>query len=399
MEELKTHTENGFINLGKIKVKNKSHILDSTKKIYDLLLSLSYNSYKATIMSSLFSQLLKHIVKNDRNIDIQLGIQGVEVPCFFIQLLLPKEIDINTIDELNMVFDKVEAAINKYDVPYVLMEKQLVDPGVHINKDFITSTIKKIEIKSQEELFEKLVLSNKNLESSLNKTKEVNEELETFSYSVSHDLRAPLRHMMGFATLLKKHLASEKEDEKTVRFLGNIIESSKRMGRLIDDLLSFSRTGSASMVLKDINLNKIIKDVKSELSKETENRIIDWKIHNLPNAVGDYNLIRIVFQNLISNSIKYSSKKSSAEIEVGYTGNKMDDTVYYVRDNGAGFDMKYVDKLFGIFSRLHRTDEFEGTGIGLANVRRIITRHNGKIWAEAEKGKGATFYFTLQETN
>ncbi len=397
MTEPETHIDNGIIHLGKIKVHDKQQVLSCRKKIYQLLLSLSFNSYKATLMASLFSQMTKHIISQKNDISIQLGIEQRESPYFFIQFLLTKEMDIQAISGLNTVFDQVKESTTEYNAPCITLEKKLHNTKAYLGKGFVEEAVQKVEIRSQEELYEELVLSNKNLEESLIKIEEVNDELEAFSYSVSHDLRAPLRHMVGFAELLKKHLATE--DEKTLRFLNNILESSKRMGRLIDDLLSFSRTGRAEMKPRAINIQQIVEDVRTELSGETENRKIEWKIDVLPNAIGDHNLIRQVYQNLISNAIKYSGKKSAALIEIGCIHYQKEDDVYFVKDNGAGFDMQYIDKLFGIFSRLHRTDEFEGTGIGLANVRRIVHRHKGRVWAEAMEGQGATFYFTLPDTN
>lgn len=397
MTEPETRIDNGIIHLGKIKVRDKQQVLSCRKKIYQLLLSLSFNSYKATLMASLFSQMTKHIISQKNDISIQLGIEQRESPYFFIQFLLTKEMDIQAISGLNTVFDQVKESTTEYNAPCITLEKKLHNTKAYLGKGFVEEAVQKVEIRSQEELYEELVLSNKNLEESLIKIEEVNDELEAFSYSVSHDLRAPLRHMVGFAELLKKHLATE--DEKTLRFLNNILESSKRMGRLIDDLLSFSRTGRAEMKPRAINIQQIVEDVRTELSGETENRKIEWKIDVLPNAIGDHNLIRQVYQNLISNAIKYSGKKSAALIEIGCIHYQKEDDVYFVKDNGAGFDMQYIDKLFGIFSRLHRTDEFEGTGIGLANVRRIVHRHKGRVWAEAMEGQGATFYFTLPDTN
>ncbi|HTB85781.1 MAG TPA: response regulator [Candidatus Sulfotelmatobacter sp.] len=220
-----------------------------------------------------------------------------------------------------------------------------------------------------------------------------NKELEAFSYSVSHDLRAPLRHIGGFAEVLEQSETSLSEKGK--RHLALIISSAKHMGQLIDDLLDFSRNSRAEIRRTEVNLDQLLERVIQEARPETEGRNIAWKISPLPRVWGDQSLLQQVFTNLILNAIKYSRSRAPAEIEVGCTHETAAETVIFFRDNGVGFDMKYADKLFGVFQRLHRQDEFEGTGIGLANVRRIIARHGGRTWAEGKVDGGATFYFTL----
>ncbi len=221
-----------------------------------------------------------------------------------------------------------------------------------------------------------------------------NRELESFSYSVSHDLRAPLRHINGFIEILQeKHISQL--DEKGIRYLKIISDSATKMGVLIDELLDFSRTGRKELKKKALDPNKIIDTVRNELSGEIEGRDITWIIDDLPEIYADPNMLKLVFQNLIHNSLKYTRKKDVAIIQIGYQNSYKNEIEIFIKDNGVGFDMQYADKLFGIFQRLHRTDEFEGTGIGLANTKRIISRHNGRIWCEAELNKGATFYFTL----
>ncbi len=221
-----------------------------------------------------------------------------------------------------------------------------------------------------------------------------NKELEAFSYSVSHDLRAPLRHVSGFVDLLQDHAAASL-DEEGKRYLTVITNASKQMGTLIDDLLSFSRLGRAEMHLVEVNVNHLVTDVLQELTFQTKARNIQWNIAELQLVQADPMLLRAVITNLISNAVKYTGKQDEAIIEIGTVAGQDNETVFYVRDNGAGFDMKYVDKLFGVFQRLHSSKEFEGTGIGLATVRRIITRHGGRTWAEGTVGSGATFYFSL----
>jgi PAS domain S-box-containing protein len=221
-----------------------------------------------------------------------------------------------------------------------------------------------------------------------------NKELEAFAYSVSHDLRAPLRHMVGYAELLQKK-ASSLLDEKSHRYMAMILESAKRMGNLIDDLLAFSRIGRAETQMTLVNLDQLIKEVLGELRQETNDRDILWRIDALPVCRGDRSMLRLVLVNLLSNAIKFTRRQPKAKIEVGCADANKDEIVVFFRDNGAGFDMKYVKKLFGVFQRLHQTDAFEGTGIGLATVQRIIHRHGGRVWAEGAVDQGATFYFSV----
>jgi len=220
-----------------------------------------------------------------------------------------------------------------------------------------------------------------------------NKELEAFSYSVSHDLRAPLRHINGYIELLKKCFPDTLPD-KEKHYLDTITDSAHQMGMLIDDLLQFSRTGQQEMHLTGLDMNDVLREVLQPIRKEPAGRNIDWKIAVLPFVYGDYALIRLAWINLLSNAVKFTIRNPKARIEIGVINDK-DEFVFFVRDNGVGFDMKYAHKLFGVFQRLHSSEEFEGTGIGLANVRRIIAKHGGRTWAEAELDKGAVFYFSL----
>jgi light-regulated signal transduction histidine kinase (bacteriophytochrome) len=221
-----------------------------------------------------------------------------------------------------------------------------------------------------------------------------NKELESFAYSVSHDLRAPLRHIGGYAELLQKQ-ASSLLDDKSHRYVKTILESSKRMGNLIDDLLAFSRIGRAEAKKTVVDLEQLVKEVVAELRQETAGRDIAWKIGALPACYGDRSMLKLVFVNLISNAVKFTHMRTRAEIEIGCVDGKKSEVEVFVRDNGAGFDMQYANKLFGVFQRLHPTEEFEGTGIGLATAQRIIHRHGGKIRADGAVDQGATFYFSL----
>ena len=220
-----------------------------------------------------------------------------------------------------------------------------------------------------------------------------NNELESFAYSVSHDLRAPLRHVVGYSELLQKQ-ASSLLDEKSRRYTGTILESGKRMGNLIDDLLAFSRIGRAETKKTLVSLDQLVKEVVAEIRLDTGGRDIVWKIHSLPVCYGDRSMLRLVIGNLLSNAVKFTRMRAQAEIEIGCADGG-DEVEVFVRDNGAGFDMQYVDKLFGVFQRLHLPEDFEGTGIGLATVRRIIHRHGGEVRAEGSVDQGATLYFSL----
>jgi signal transduction histidine kinase len=224
----------------------------------------------------------------------------------------------------------------------------------------------------------------------------VNKELEAFSYSVSHDLRAPLRHIAGFAGLLQDH-AKATLDEKSQGHLRTITQAAHRMGQLIDDLLAFSRIGRGHLVSRTIHLQDLVREAWLEVTSEqaVARRDIEWQVAEMPDVKGDPAMLRLVMVNLLSNAVKYTAPRSRARVEVGVTCDPDGETVVFVRDNGVGFDMQYVHKLFGVFQRLHSSDEFEGTGIGLANVRRIVHRHGGRVWAEAAVDRGATFYFSL----
>ena len=220
-----------------------------------------------------------------------------------------------------------------------------------------------------------------------------NRELEAFSYSVSHDLRAPLRHIDGFSDMLREECGPALDDSGR-RYLGVISDSVKQMGRLIDDLLEFSKMGRVEMRHTRISMDDMVKEVLGELAGETNGRNIEWDIHSLPGVVGDRSMMKQVWVNLLSNSVKYTRPRDLAKIKISCTQNS-GQLEFYVQDNGVGFDMKYAQKLFGVFQRLHRTEEFEGTGVGLANVQRIISRHGGRTWAQGKVDQGATFHFSL----
>ena len=225
-----------------------------------------------------------------------------------------------------------------------------------------------------------------------------NEELGAFSYSVSHDLRAPLRHVQGFVKLLEIE-AGPALGGKSLEYLTTISQAAKRMGNLIDDLLAFSRIGRAEMQTTEVNLDELVRETLADFQAETQARNIALDIHPLPAVQADRALLRQVLVNLISNAVKFTGTRAEARIEIGSVPGGTGETVIFVRDNGAGFDPQYTDKLFGVFQRLHSQDEFAGTGIGLANVQRIIHRHGGRVWAEGVLDGGATFYFSIPNQN
>jgi len=224
-----------------------------------------------------------------------------------------------------------------------------------------------------------------------------NKELEAFAYSASHDLRAPLRHVAAYAELLQK-TASSVLDERSRRYVANLLESAKKMGTLIDDLLAFSRIGRVETRVTLVSLGELLREVLRDIEPETAGRDIAWKVETLPSVHGDRSMLKVVLFNLIGNAVKFTGSRSHAEIEIGCSDSAGKELTVYVRDNGVGFDMKYANKLFGVFQRLHLSDDFEGTGIGLAIVQRIVARHGGRVWAQGIVDGGATFSFSLPKT-
>ena len=221
-----------------------------------------------------------------------------------------------------------------------------------------------------------------------------NRELEAFAYSVSHDLRAPLRHIDGFLALLVKR-SSSRLDEAGNRYLNKVATAAQTMGVLIDDLLQFSRLGRNEISKSMVDLGNLCEEVRQEFETETSGRRVKWEISLLPEVIADRSMLRLVMANLISNALKFTRQRAEARIEIGHVADEAAGHVIFVRDNGVGFDMQYASKLFNVFQRLHQPDDFEGTGIGLANVRRIIERHGGRVWAEGKEGEGAVFRFSL----
>ncbi len=253
-----------------------------------------------------------------------------------------------------------------------------------------------VDITEEKKMLEELKIYREHLEGLVkertSQLEEANRELESFSYSVSHDLRAPLRHINGFVKLLQRHATTL--DNESKRYLEVVSSSTAEMGTLIDSLLDFSRMGRTELTKHRTDVDSLVSRVISELSPPGGEQKVKWDIGRLPAVEADPNLLRLVFMNLISNAVKYSRGRELPEIAIRHSRKKNED-IFMVKDNGVGFDMNYKDRLFGVFQRLHGQDQFEGIGIGLANVRRIILRHGGRVWAEGEVGKGAAFYFSL----
>jgi light-regulated signal transduction histidine kinase (bacteriophytochrome) len=250
--------------------------------------------------------------------------------------------------------------------------------------------------RSHDELDRKVKERTAELRKANDDLQSVNKELEAFAYSVSHDLRAPLRHIAGFTEVLQKH-SEPVLDDSSRRQIGMIREAANRMDSLVDDLLAFSRIGRAEAQNTNVDLGQTVKSVLAELGPDIQARKITWRVGDLPKCTGDPAMLRLVFTNLISNALKFTRTREQAEIEIDSLNHQPDDVTVFVKDNGVGFDMKYENKLFGVFQRLHSQEAFEGTGIGLATVQRVVHRHGGRVWAEGAVNKGATFYVALPE--
>jgi PAS domain S-box-containing protein len=295
--------------------------------------------------------------------------------------------------EIKMLNDQLE----KHARELIVANKELVFENTEKEKRAAELLIANTELLFQncekEKRATELLNAISDLKFSAVQFEEVNKELESFSYSVSHDLRAPLRAVHGYSKMLKENYEIQLDSEGN-RLVNNIMSNAKKMGQLIDDLLRFSRIGRKDLIKSNIAMFEMVTSVCNELKNELPDRNIEFNIRPMPSALGDNISVKHIWLNLVSNAIKYSRLKEKSIIEIG-SETKENEIIYYIKDNGAGFDMRYVNKLFGVFQRLHSDQEFEGTGVGLALVQRIVLKHGGKVWACGEVDKGATFYFTL----
>jgi len=271
--------------------------------------------------------------------------------------------------------------------------RRRIEEGLRQTRDRL-----QVEVEQRTQREEDIRRLNRELQKRAVELEASNKELESFAYSVSHDLRAPLRHVAGYSELLQKQ-APDSLDDKSRRYIQTILESAKRMGNLIDDLLAFSRLGRAEAKMRAVDLQQVVKEVIAEVDRDTRDRDIAWKIGALPTCHGDSSMLKLVVVNLVSNVVKFTRMRTRTEIEIGCVDKNNDELEVFVRDNGAGFDMQYANKLFGVFQRLHLAEQFEGTGIGLATVQRIILRHGGQVRAEGAVDQGATFCFSLPKAH
>lgn len=307
--------------------------------------------------------------------------------------LLQRLRDVLTRDRELWDFDVIQRTADDVERHVVVNARRLHQEDSE--SESVLLTVSDVTIRALAE--QKVVELNRQLEGKVVQISDVNRELEAFSYSVSHDLRAPLRHIAGFARKLEKHLG-EHVDDKAAHYLEVIGGSAERMAQLIDDLLVFSRLGRGALRLQAVDMQSVVEETRALVETAAHDRQITWKIAQLPMVICDQNMLRTVWQNLLGNAVKYTGQCDVAHIEVSVQQSNKGDYEFTVADNGAGFDMQYADKLFGVFQRLHKASEFPGNGIGLANVRRIIARHGGRVWAEAEAGQGARFHFSLPAT-
>ncbi|MGH8158753.1 MAG: sensor histidine kinase [Rhodanobacter sp.] len=291
-------------------------------------------------------------------------------------------------------YDTIQRTVDGVDRHLVINARRLQQQDT--DAAALLLTVSDVTVRALAE--QKVTELNRQLEGKVTQISDVNRELEAFSYSVSHDLRAPLRHIAGFARKLGQHLG-EHSDEKAAHYIEVIDSSAQRMALLIDDLLVFSRLGRGALRLQAVDMQSLVDEARALAESGVQDRRIVWAIAPLPMVIGDENMLRTVWQNLLGNAVKYTSHCDVSRIEVSMQLGRNGDYEFTVADNGAGFDMQYADKLFGVFQRLHRASEFPGNGIGLANVRRIVVRHGGRVWADAEPGHGARFHFSLPATD
>jgi signal transduction histidine kinase len=341
-----------------------------------LLGALGYLNFKSTTDPRLVSGLFKTF-----NPDLIL-----------LDLMMPHQNGFEVMEELNSLIPHhsyLPILVLTADITPEAKQRALSGGA----KDFISKPFDLIEVGLRIKNLLEARFLHQQMEYQILKLEAANKELEAFSYSVSHDLRAPLRRITGFIQLLKE-LNTVNRNDQELMYLDVISSGSNEMDKLIEALLSFSRVNHAELRKTTINSLVMVNLVIKSMDQEIQNRDVTFNIGQLYDCKGDEELIKQVWINLVSNAIKYTGKKAKAIIEIG-SDNMEHEIIYFVKDNGDGFNMKYVEKLFGVFKRLHKTGDFEGIGIGLANVKRIITRHGGRCSAEGKVGEGATFTFTL----
>jgi PAS domain S-box-containing protein len=326
----------------------------------------------------------------DPDKDVHVALGGIGHGTWKDPALLQRLRDVVTRDRELWDYELTQRTVDGVDRFVVINARRIEQPDSE--EPALLLTVSDITARALVE--QKVSELNRQLEGKVEQISDVNRELEAFSYSVSHDLRAPLRHIAGFAGKLELHLA-DRSDDRVRHYIDVISSSSRRMAQLIDDLLVFSRLGRGALRLQPVDMQSLVDEARALVETEASDRHIIWQIAPLPIVVGDENMLRTVWQNLLGNAVKYTSNRDHAKIEVLLDRTPTGDYEFSVRDNGAGFDMQYAGKLFGVFQRLHRASEFPGNGIGLANVRRIISRHGGRTWAEGEIDQGATFHFSL----
>ena len=303
---------------------------------------------------------------------------------------------VNQMEEIKMTLDKIQSEENRLIIERSKDTRKQFFQFVFAFLGLIASTLILLLVLIQmiNANMKSRILTEDKLRQAEKETLKINKELEAFSYSVSHDLRAPLRSISGYSQILREEYGQH-IDEEGKRVIGVIVKNAKRMGQLIDDLLTFSRLGRQDIRRVKINMDEFVKPILEEMTELQKDQNVTLDIRPLGNSYADGSMIRQVWINLLSNAFKYSQKKETSHIEVGRLHQTRDEIIYYVKDNGVGFNMEYAHKLFGVFQRLHKADDFEGTGVGLALVKQIIDRHGGRIWAEAVLNEGATFYFSL----